>query len=379
MSHETAAREYEKRYGVKPQWVTVAPGRVNLIGEHTDYNEGFVFPAAINFEIEVAAGPTDGPSELFSTGPGEGAPFRVAEVKPGDVRGWSRYVAGMAWALRTEGHPVKTNIRAVVSSNLPMGSGVSSSAAMEMVFGVLWNAADDLGLDNKQLALLGVKCENEFVGMKCGVMDQMASAMGRAGKAMFLDTRTLEIRYAPIPEGLQVVLCDTTKARALAGSKYNERRAECESAAKTIGVKALRDASLEQLEAAKGQMTDVVYRRARHVVTEDQRCLDFIEALERGDLAAVGTLMHDSHVSLRDDYEVSCPELDAMAEAAWAAPGCVGARMTGAGFGGACVALVRSEQVEAFIEATRRGFTAKHDLKPKFLSCEPAEGARVLG
>jgi len=244
---------------------------------------------------------------------------------------------------------------------------------------VLWNEIDGLGLTNQEIALIGVHCENNFVGMKCGVMDQLASALGKAGQAIFIDTRPpFETRYAPIPDDVQIVLCDTTKARALAGSKYNERRAECEAAAVVLGVKALRDATIEQVIDAKDKLGDVPYRRAKHVVTEDQRCLDFAEALKQGDLELVGQLMFASHLSLQYDYEVSCDELDFMAQAAWNAPGCIGARMTGAGFGGACVALVEKAQTQAFIDATRKGFKEKCLLEPNFLVCEAAEGARVV-
>jgi galactokinase len=209
-------------------------------------------------------------------------------------------------------------------------------------------------------------------------MDQMASANGRAGQAMFLDTRTLEIRYAPLPKGVSVVLCDTQKRRALSDGSYNERRSECEKAAEVLGVKKLRDATMEMLEGKKSEMPEVVFRRARHVITENDRCVAFADALDRGDLAEVGRLMRASHESLRDDYEVSCAELDAMAEAAWNAPGCIGARMTGAGFGGACVALVETDKVDEFSESTLAGYRANIPLEGELLACQVVDGAHLF-
>lgn len=377
MSVEQIRSLFRQRFGEDPAIVGVAPGRINLIGEHTDYNDGFVFPAAIDRLAYVAASPTEGPSELWSAQTGDAEPFDAAKVEPKQVGGWTLYPAGMAWALRGAGGSVP-NLKGVVDSNVPRSGGVSSSAALEMAFGVVWNRLANVGLSNPELAKLGKVCENQFVGVNSGIMDQMASAMGREGRAMFLDTRSLEIRYAPIPEGLVAVLCDTQKPRALTDSAYNERRSQCEEAAKILGVSALRDATLEQLEAAKAKLSDVVYRRARHVITEDDRCVAFADALERADLPELGRLMRASHESLRDDYEVSCPELDAMAEAAWAAPGCVGARMTGAGFGGSCVALVQEDQVEAFEAETLRGYRARTPLQGELMICKIVDGARVL-
>jgi galactokinase len=378
MSVQQIREQFVARFGAEPTLVGVAPGRVNLIGEHTDYNDGFVFPAAIDRVTFIAATVTDGQTELHSeqTGPAQG--FDVNQVEPGQLEGWGIYPAGMGWALRKTGKTLP-NIQAVVSSDIPMGSGVSSSAALELAFGVVWNELASLDLSNTDLAKYGKVCENQFVGVNSGIMDQMACALGKDGQAMFLDTRSLEIQYAPIPPGLAVVLCDTKKPRALTDSAYNERRSQCEEAARILGVRALRDATIDGLEPAKGQMSEVVYRRARHVITENDRCVRFAEALRQGDTALAGQLMQGSHESLRDDYEVSCRELDAMAEAAWAAPGCVGARMTGAGFGGACVALVQKDQLEVFIEATLTPYEAATGLAGEAMACEIVEGARLLG
>ena len=377
MDTATIRATFVDRFGHEPEVVAVAPGRINLIGEHTDYNDGFVFPVAINRQTWVAASPAHDATQLWSSELGEAHAFDVRTVVPGQLGDWGKYPAGMGWALRTNGYH-GDNLHAVVSSDIPMGSGVSSSAALEMAFGQVWNRLENLEIRNERLAQLGKVCENGFVGVNSGIMDQMASAMGRAQRAMFLDTRSLEIQYAPVPEGLSVVLCDTKKPRALTSSAYNERRAQCEMASRLLGVRALRDATLDDLEAKRGDLPDVVYRRARHVITENDRCVQFRDALAAGDLARLGTLMRASHESLRDDYEVSCPELDRMAEGAWAAPGCVGARMTGAGFGGACVALVRADEIDTFVAATLKAYDAATGLDGEAMACSVVDGARVV-
>lgn len=377
MSFEPASRALFDAFGVQPEALSVAPGRVNLIGEHTDYTGGFVFPAAIDATITVAAALTDGPTRLVSTTAGEGRPFDASSAEPGSVEGWARYPAGSAWALRGEIGSGLPNVVAAVHTDLPTASGLSSSAAIELAFLVLWNLLAEAGIDNKRLAQLGQKAENQFVGVNCGIMDQMASAMGRLDHAMFLDTLSLDIRYAPVPEQWAIVVCDTKTPRGLAGSKYNERRAEAEEARAAMDVSALRFATLDQLDAAKAQMSEVAFRRARHILTENERCQAMVAALERLDGPAVGEHMKASHLSLRDDFEVSCAELDTMAEAAWRAPGCVGARMTGAGFGGACVALVEQPSVAEFIEFTRSAYREHAKREPAFLSCRASEGARA--
>jgi galactokinase len=282
----------------------------------------------------------------------------------------------MAWALRDRG-PIP-NVQAVVSSEVPIGSGVSSSAALEMGFGVLYSELAGIALEGKELARLGQKDENEFVGVKTGIMDQMASAMGRRGHAMFLDTRSLEIQYAPIPDELVIMLCDTKTPRSLTTSAYNERRSQCERAARILDVKALRDATLDKLESHKNLMSVTDYRRAKHVITENDRCRKFLAALKSNQISELGPLMQLSHESLRDDYEVSSRELDLMAEASWKAPGCVGARMTGAGFGGACVALVEKKEADAFVNQVNLAYEKASGLKGEILRCLSVDGARVF-
>jgi galactokinase len=269
-------------------------------------------------------------------------------------------------------------LKAVVTSTVPIGSGVSSSAALEMAFGVVWRSLADLDIANPELARLGQLCENRFVGVNSGIMDQMASAMGRDGAAMFLDTRTLHIEYAPVPRDLAIVLCDTLKPRALTASAYNERRSQCEEAARIMGVSALRDADLDTLSAAKDSLGELAYRRARHVISENERCVQFKQALASEDRERIYRLMRDSHESLKEDYEVSCPELDAMAESAWGAYGCVGARMTGAGFGGACVALVESAKLDAFVSELLSAYDRRTGLGGEAMPCKPVRGAHVI-
>lgn len=367
---------FRQRFGDDPELLAAAPGRVNLIGEHTDYNEGFVFPAAIDRRVVVAVSTSPDASKAWSEGYETPAVFDVETVST--VAGWARFPAGCAWILAKHGHDV-SNINAAVVNDLPTGSGLSSSAAMELAFLTAWNALDELGHDASTLALYGQQCEHEHVGVHCGVMDQMASALGKEGCAMLLDTRSLAIDYAPIPSGLDIVVCDTNRARSLAASSYNERRRQCQEAALELGVSSLRDATLESLHGTYPDGGGVKERRARHVITENERCAQFAKALSEKDTGSLGRLMKESHLSLKDDYEVSCQELDWMAESAWASPGCVGARMTGAGFGGACVALVESDQVQEFVTETgRRYLDLARGLEPNFLLCRASEGAGTL-
>jgi galactokinase len=384
MSPDLALERFRARFGFDATLLAVAPGRVNLIGEHTDYHDGFVFPAAIDRVTYVAAAVTDGPTTLISTSMGEAEPFDIESVSPGDVQDWGRYVAAVGWSERRFGRV--PNLVASVDSNVPAGSGVSSSAALELAFGVLYNELAGLNRSLPELALDSQYAENEFVGNKCGIMDQMASACGRADQAMFLDTRSLEIAYGPLPGDLALVLLDTKVPRRADDWRiYRRRRYAGEYAAKVMGIPAskdgtskLREATLEQLDFYEDVLTEVNYRRARHVISENQRCIDFRLALEAGDLESIGRLMRASHESLRDDYEVTSPELDAMAEAAWASPGCVGARMTGAGFGGACIALVSTGDLSDFQSQCAQVYLKLTGIEPEIHICRAENGACIL-
>jgi galactokinase len=372
-----AVRLFQERFGAPPDALALAPGRINLIGEHTDYNEGFVCPAAIDRFVAVAARRTPGYSELISEQLGHGEPFDAAKVEIGQVGGWSKHPAAVAWALSEMGFRELPNLQALVHSDLPVASGVSSSAALEVAFGAVWNHLERLDLEPMELAEVAQTAENRFIGVQCGLMDPAASALGRKGHALFMDTRTREVLYPPVPKRLKIVLCDTGTPRELADSAYNERRHQCELAAKAMGVPSLRDATLELLEARAHEMDGLVYLRARHVITENSRCQSFAEALESGNDLRLGVLMRASHESLRDDYEVSTDELNRMAEACWHAPGCTGARMTGAGFGGACVAFVIAGSLSEFLRYARRQYKEKTGRDGQLSVCEAADGARI--
>jgi galactokinase len=377
MSAELALELHKKYFGTTPKALTFAPGRINLIGEHTDYNGGFVMPAAIDKGLWVTGRIVDGETKMISSVAGTSKAFCANTTEPGDASGWAKYPAGMAWALRERFGPMP-NVECAVFSTLPTGSGVSSSAAIEMAFGMVWKALVGFEISPTELALLGQKCENQYVGMNCGIMDQMASACGKAHHAVFIDTRSLEIHYASVSDQYAVMLLDTKKPRALTASAYNERVSQCREAAKFMNVDLLRDADLIMLSQAKSKMSEVVYRRAKHIITENNRCQEFRNVLSNDDQHGIFALMKGSHDSLRDDYEVSCPELDAMAESAWVSPGVVGARMTGAGFGGACVALVKRGSFSEFSQVCLRGYEEKTGKVGEALVCSIEDGARIL-
>ncbi len=363
-----------------------APGRVNLIGEHTDYNDGFVLPVAIDREIHLHARPrTDHRCQIYSETLDEQIEFDLAglaQASPDALPdGWTRYVAGVAAMLMRHTGRTLTGIEGVVSSTLPTGAGLSSSAALEAAFATLWNALDQLNLDGWTLAKLCQRAEHEYAGVQCGIMDQAASLLAQRGHALFLDTRTLTTRHVPLPAHWLIVVADTGKPRTLSGSEYNQRRAECQQAVEQLravlsdSVNALRDVSPEAAALYLPLLTEPARRRARHVISENARVQAFLDALARADAPAIRHLMLASHASLRDDYEVSCPELDRMVEACLDAPGCVGVRLTGAGFGGACVALVERARIDAFLKAADDSYRAQSRYSPQFIVCEPVNGA----
>ncbi|MCO5297999.1 MAG: galactokinase [Fimbriimonadaceae bacterium] len=376
--HTEVEEAFAERFGGEPGVVVRAPGRVNLIGEHTDYSDGWVMPVAIDRETWVAMRPTRGETWLESRECGPANPFHIMDVEPGAVTDWGAYAAGVGWALRQWGFEDVDDLEGVVASNIPMGSGLSSSAALEVAVALAWSTLHRWGLDGWELAKVSREAENRFVGVACGIMDQAVCALARPGCAMMLDTRSLEARHVPLPPHWRIVICDTCTPRTLAGSAYNERRREVERAAAELGVASLRDATPESLEAGRGSLDPLLDRRARHVVGENLRVAAFAVALESGDARAAGKAMAESHESLRDLFEVSSLDLDAMAESAAGAPGCIGARMTGAGFGGACVALVEEAQVDEFIEAAGRGFHARTGGLGRFSTCYAVGGACVI-
>lgn len=356
-----------------------APGRVNVIGEYTDINEGFVLPAAIDMETRIAFVPSaDRRVELTSLDGGETGAFDLDAI--GGRRGsWVDYPAGVATVLGSEGIGLH-GVRGVVASTLPRSSGLSSSAAIELASA--WAIAVDPGaIEPLRLARLCQRAENEYVGVQCGLMDQFASAMGRRGAAVLLDCRSLDWRPVRLPlDRATLVVAHTGSTRTLDGSEYNARRAQCEHAVDVIArrrpdVRALRDVDVAMLGEAADRLDDTTVRRCEHVIGENARVLDAIDALAAGDLASVGRLLVESHVSLRELFEVSSPELDALVEIATAVPGVYGARMTGAGFGGCIVALARPDAVEPLAAAIRRDYPGRTGLEPRVWAVRPAAGA----
>ncbi|MFN4032044.1 MAG: galactokinase [Fimbriimonadales bacterium] len=362
-----------------------APGRVNLIGEHTDYNDGYVLPVAISLETRVYAQPrADTKCILYSDTLDEQAAFDLSAIPdPSQLpSGFVRYVAGVAWVLQRHTGRTLTGVEATICSNLPLGAGLSSSAALEAAFAALWNTLDDLRLDPFTLAQLCQRAEQVYAGVQCGLMDQAASLLCEAGSALFLDTRTLFVQRVRLPPDWAIVVADTGKPRALAESEYNLRRAQCEEAVGVLrtllgeAVAALRDVSSEQAALYLPLVQEPARCRARHVIGENARVLEFLTALRCADAERVRYLMLASHASLRDDYAVSCAELDAMVEACMHA-GAIGARMTGAGFGGACVALVEKASLEPFLHTAQQLYRQRAAYEPRFWACEAVGGASV--
>jgi galactokinase len=337
-------------YGEPPQTVVRAPARVNLIGEHTDYNDGFVLPCAIDYETIVAATPRDDARlRVVAADYGDATDeFRLnAPIGPRAAVPWANYVRGVATMLQRRGGALR-GAELAIGGSVPQGAGLSSSASFEVAVLQTLNTLQALDIDPTEIALLAQRAENEFVGCQCGVMDQLASARGRAGHALLIDCRTLEIKPVPLPPDLAIMIVHSRIARELADSAYNERRQQCEAAARHYGVAALRDVDAARLAAGAAGLDALVLRRARHVVTENQRTLDAAGALAAGDLRRLGALMAESHDSMRDDFEITVPAIDQLVEIAQQAIGPEGgARMTGGGFGGCIVALMPESKVPA--------------------------------
>jgi galactokinase len=362
--------------------VVHAPGRVNLIGEHTDYNEGLVLPAAIDLGISIALIPSDDRRvEMTLAGTGERAGFDLDAIGP-KSGGWIDYVAGTAWAMAEAGLPTQ-GFRGLLSSDLPPGAGLSSSAAIELAAAWAMSGGDRPPGDMMRLAQTAQRAENRYVGVACGLMDQFAVAFGRAEHAVWLDCRTLEHRTVPLPRGTRLVICHSGSPRKLAASEYNARRADCDRAVARLAgldptVVSLRDVDRELLATGRDLLDDAAYRRARHVVGENDRVMTMIAALEAGDLDTVGEVLAVSHISLRDDYEVSSPALDALVDIAGTVPGVIGARLTGAGFGGCTVNLVHDDAVAALRGAIEDQYPSRTGLTPRVLEVRAADGARRL-
>ena len=363
---EKAAGAFKEKFAEPPDIVASAPGRINLIGEHTDYSGGFVLPCAIDRRVAVAVG--RGGNELYSTDFGETRPLA------GKDGSWADYPRAVVWAMGEAGHRPEP-LRAAFAGNVPLGSGLSSSAAIEAATALALDSLFGLGLKRKELAMICQKAENGFVGVNSGIMDQYASLLCEAGAALLVDCRSLEAEPVPLDlesAGLALLVCDTRVERGLADTGYNQRREECERAAKTLGVGELRDARGEDLDRLSGAEK----KRARHVVSENARVLDAVDALREEDFERFGRLMYASHASLRDDYEVSTPELDAFVTLAEEA-GAPGARLTGAGFGGCAIALARAGETGALCRKIEAVFADRGFNKPDFYEFVPVAGAEV--
>jgi galactokinase len=368
------SHEFHSLYGQLPEVVSEAPGRVNLIGEHIDYSEGFVLPFAIANRTHAAISRSSDGLVRISSHQRRNNIFSISisDVNPGGKGDWEKYVLGVIWSLGvTEG------LNILVDGNVPAGAGLSSSAALECAVAVGLNALLGLGLSDKELARATQRAENEYVGMPCGIMDQSVSIMGQAGSALLLDCRDLSTESIPFSvadAGLELLIIDTQAHHALIDGGYAERRASCESAATKLGVNSMRDLTMEQLLAGKDKLSQVEFIRARHAVSEISRVLATVEALKGEDFEEVGRLINQSHNSLRDDYAVSCPELDVAVEAARSA-GALGSRMVGGGFGGSAIALLRVEDLDTARTAIAEAFTEKGFKKPRFFTSLPSAGA----
>ena len=374
---ERVTREFERRFDGAPTVIVRAPGRVNLIGEHTDYNDGFVLPMAIDRAMWIALRPrADQYVLVYSLDFDDLAEFSLTEMVQRH-NPWAEYIKGVAWSLGEAGFDLR-GWDGVIAGDVPIGAGLSSSAAVEMATARAFAQTSGLEWDAPQMARLGQRAENEWVGVKCGIMDQMISAAGVAGHALLIDCRTLELQPAPLPSGTSVVILDTATRRELATSAYNERREQCELAARFFGVPALRDVTLAQFEALGYGLDPLTAKRARHVITENERTLAAAQAMQAGDAAALGRLMDASHISMRDDFEISRAEMDAMVALAQVHPASFGARMTGGGFGGCAVALVRSDAAQRFADEVSAQYRKATGLTPAIYITDPQDGASVV-
>ncbi|HNT75931.1 MAG TPA: galactokinase [Anaerolineae bacterium] len=381
--YDQVIQSFRGRFQAQPQLVVRAPGRVNLIGEHTDYNQGLVLPVAVDQAAWLAVSPVDERwANIRAVNMGNDDVAFSLEGVPASMGGWSDYPKGIVWAFMDR-NLQPGGINAVLASDVPVGAGMSSSAAVELAFAFTWNTFSRFGLSLPELALLSQKAENQYVGVNCGIMDQMISACGKAGHAMMLDARSLERGYFPLPEGVAIVVIDSMVRRSLASSEYNVRRAQCEEAVRLLQpslphIQSLRDVTLADLERYGSALSDVVFRRARHVISENARVLKVAERLHAGAIETVGALMVEAHRSLRDDYEVSAPELDALVAAAVEVPGCYGARLTGAGFGGCAIALAAEDAVPALQQHVSAAYQAQFEQAPHIYVTHAANGVAAI-
>ena len=380
---QQTASDFVKAFGREPSWIAAAPGRVNIIGEHTDYNDGFVFPMAIERYTVIAAAPNNLPGITLRSAAGQGvAAIDLGRpLKPGPRGAWSNYPAGVIAGFIAR-NIVPAGFDAVIHSTVPLGGGLSSSASLEVATATLLEAVTGAKLDPVEKALLCQKAEHDYAGMPCGIMDQFISTLGQKDHVLLLDCRSRRTELVPFTDSTMAILITNTNVKhELTGSEYPTRRRQCEAAALALGVPSLRDATGELLERSRGKLDEVVYRRARHVIGEIARTPLAAAAIRRGDWAEAGTAMYASHASLRDDYEVSCSELDTVVDIARAigpSGGVFGCRMTGGGFGGCAVALVKTDSVDAVVATLGRQYEAATGIAPTMFVSRPAQGATVL-
>lgn len=372
---------FQQRFGSAPALLVQAPGRVNLIGEHTDYNDGFVLPMAIDREVWIALRPrSDHLVRVHSLDFDQTVEFSLGQLENTN-QGWAEYIKGVAWALQEAGYRL-TGWEGVTAGNVPIGSGLSSSAALELAAARAFAVVSNIQWDPTEMALLSQKAENQWVGVNCGIMDQLISAAGQADHALLIDCRSLAIEPVPLPDSVRIVVLYSAAPRALADSAYNQRRSECESAVVKLqavypDITALRDVTSEMLAAEANRLTRIELRRARHVVSENERVLASVQAMSKNDVAQLGLLMVESHVSLREDYEVSSRELDLLVELALAQPGVLGARLTGAGFGGCAIALVEDARAGAVADAVVAPYRQQTGLPGEAYVTVPGDGAAI--
>ncbi len=377
---------FEKLYGTAEEAINIyfSPGRVNLIGEHTDYNGGFVFPCALTFGTYLAVRPNHTDKVHFATTNFEGkAEVSLSEPFEQLGKSWTNYPVGVLNELRKLSHEIK-GVDMLFSGDIPNGAGLSSSASIELVTGYAMNDLFGFGLSQLDLVKMGQRAENLFVGVNCGIMDQFAVGMGVAEKAIFLNCDTLDYELVPVRlDGMKIIIANTNKRRGLADSKYNERRGQCELAVEQLqkgkAIRHLSDMNLAEFNQYASLISEeVVRRRARHVITENDRTLEAVKALNKGDIKAFGQLMNASHDSLRDDYEVTGTELDTLVEEARKIEGTLGSRMTGAGFGGCTVSIVKENAVDEFIDEVGRNYEERTGLKADFYIADIGDGAKRI-
>ena len=369
--------KFLETFGAEPNLVAAAPGRVNLIGEHIDYSEGFVLPFAIKDRTLAAARKRDDSIVRIASVQRRNkiVTVDIKDVKPGLKGEWERYALGVLWSMG-----VTSGVDLMIDGHVPLGAGLSSSAALECSVATAMNHLFDMGFSLEELARLTQRAENQYVGVPCGIMDQSVSLMATNGFALLLDCRDLSTRNIPFDvasHGLELLIIDTQAHHALTDGGYAERRASCESVAAKLSIKSMRELTMEQLDSSRHLITETEYIRARHAVTEMKRVLDCVEALSVGDFVKVGQLINASHVSLRDDYTVSCPELDTAVDASLAA-GAMGSRMVGGGFGGSAIALIQASKTTQTIRAVEKAFADKKFKAPRFFTSLPSQGAELI-